>query len=76
MRAFPDHIPDLRADEPGKRLEMPAERFVYDPDSCIERWRSRDQRMSEESFAGSVGVGVAMTPGADSVLSPSEFDLG
>jgi MFS family permease len=32
--------------------------------------------MSDESVAGSVEVGLAMTPGADSVPGPSESDLG
>jgi MFS family permease len=32
--------------------------------------------MSDESFLGSVEVGVAMTPSADSVPGPSESDLG
>jgi hypothetical protein len=58
-----------------KELEIPAERFVYDPTSAKAQ-SSRDQRMSDESFPGSVEVGVAMTPSADSVPGPSEFDLG
>jgi MFS family permease len=32
--------------------------------------------MGDESFPGSVELGVAMTPSADSVPGPSEFDLG
>src|SRR5580693_2475829 len=38
--------------------------------------RSRDQPMGNESFPGSVELGVAMRPSADSVPGPSEFDLG
>jgi len=58
-----------------KELEIPAKRFVYDPTSAKAQ-SSRDQRMSDESFLGSVEVGVAMTPSADSVPGPSESDLG
>jgi MFS family permease len=56
---------------------MLAGRFVYDATLAkAQRQRQRDQRMSNESVTGSVGVGVTMTQRADSAPGPSEFDLG
>ena len=60
-----------------KMLEMLAECFVYDPTPAkAETSGLRDQPVSDESFPGSVEVGVAMTPRADIAPGPSEFDLG
>jgi MFS family permease len=54
---------------------MAVERFVYDPIPA-QGQRSRDQRMSDESFAGRIEAGVSVMQGADSAHVPGEFDLG